>query len=265
MTGVWMVLMVACGPKQVPVPAPEVAAPEPPATDPVEAAYITGVADARFATPAEVSTQLIALVPDNPALQWDQDGRVLMSTWTKAQYYSDPAYVPGYAYPLYGESWFSTAGQVQAICSAQGLEGEALDLRVEQALGLPPGGSYDSFADVWVHPSDLIRPCADPAVDTTTCAVAAPMSSSGPDDVAWDCAAPEGEHQQWMCNTWASRYGVSEPLARYPWTALGYTYDWHDLDEPEGVSEFVAEGGTEVVFERLRSTAEYCGSEGTGQ
>jgi hypothetical protein len=210
-----------------------------------------------------VADQLLVLDRNNADLTWNEAGQLLVTTWTKTEYYSDPKYEPGFAFPLYGETWFTSGTQVQDVCGASGLEGAALDLRIEQLLGLPPGGSSDAFLQVWIDPANLFRPCADASVTATTCPVAEPLSSDAPDQVGWDCSAPADDHEQWLCNSWVIRYGNSDPLHQYPWTALGYTYDWSpDNPTGQGPSEFVAEAKTEVVFEALVPTGEFCAPAG---
>ena len=45
----------------------------------------------------------------------------------------------------------------------------------------------------------------------------------------------------------------------YPWTQLGYTYDWAPGAESEvGESEFVVRAGSEVIVESVTSQADYC-------
>jgi hypothetical protein len=230
-----------------------------PDDDPLLAAYQRGLAIAQYPTPERVSDRLLVLEPGNAALTWDDAGRLLVTTWTRSKYYSAPEYQPGYEFALYGESWFTTGTQVQDVCSSSGLGGEDLDLRLEQLIGLPPGMGYDAFLQVWIDPGALFRPCAEPSVTASSCPVAAPLQSNSPDQVGWDCAAPPDAHSQWLCNGWVLRYGDSDPTQRYPWTALGYTYDWSpDNPTGEGPSEFVAPAQTPVVFERLVPTREFC-------
>jgi len=78
--------------------------------------------------------------------------------------------------------------------------------------------------------------------------------------VWWACGSGVelSPHQQWMCLTWVDRYASSEAALRYPWTALGYTYDWGSPDDPVGASEFVASGGTQVVLEAMMSNEAFC-------
>ena len=219
--------------------------------------YAQGLLDAMYPLPSKVSDSLLALTPEQPGLQWDAAGRLLVYTWSRAQYYGEQ-YVPGYAFPLYGETWFTTGTEVADACA--GLTGAALSLRVEQLLGLPAGGGRDVFLKVWIDPAELFRPCADPATDTTTCPLTAPLVVSEGGSVSWSCGADP--HQQWLCKTWTERYGPSSTGSRYPWTALGYTYDWGDLSHPVGATEFVAPGGTLVTLEALVDNEAFCGGAG---
>jgi hypothetical protein len=227
--------------------------------DPLLAAYLLGLAIAQYPTPERESKQLLAIDQQNSALTWDDSSRLLVTTWTRSKYFTAPEYKPGYEFPLYGETWFSTGTQVQDACTKSGLRGDALVLRLEQLLGLPPDMGFDVFMQVWIDPQTLFRPCADPSVTTTTCPVSAPLKSDAPEQVSWDCAAPPDPHSQWLCNSWVARYGNSNPQQRFPWTALGYTYDWSpDNPTGEGPSEFVAPAKTKVVLERLVTTEEFC-------
>ncbi|HVI02804.1 MAG TPA: hypothetical protein VM869_29095 [Enhygromyxa sp.] len=251
-------LLLACASEPVPATCePEVVTPAQP-EDPLLAAYLHGLAIAQYPTPERASDQLLVLEPGNAQLTWDAAGRLLVTTWTRAEYFGDPKYQPGHAFDLYGQTWFSTGTQVHDVCSKSGLQGDALVLRLEQLLGMPPGRGYDVFMQVWIDPQQLFRPCAEPSVLEPTCPVAAPLHSEM-DQVTWDCSAPSDGHSQWLCNNWVQSYGSLDPFGRFPWTALGYTYDWSPENPTgEGPSEFVAPARTPVVFERLVPTEEFC-------
>ena len=73
-----------------------------------------------------------------------------------------------------------------------------------------------------------------------------------------DLLRPDGaaaEHVAWIENLQGSSYGEKG----YPWTRLGYTYDWApDAKSEVGLSEFVARKGTTVVVESIASQVDYC-------
>ncbi len=244
-----MLLLLACR-HPVPPVGPESIA------DPLLVAYAAGLEDARDALPSEVVDTLLPLTPETEGLRWDVEGRLLVQTWTRSSYYADPSYTAGYSFGLYGETWLTTGHELSDACA--GLSGADAALRLEQLLGLPPDGGRDVFLQVWIDPSALFRPCADPSITATTCPVAAPLVAGSEDSVSWSCGQEDDEHTRWLCDTWVNRYSPSQPLQRYPWTALGYTYDWGRPGDPVGASEFVAPGGTTVVFEALIANDDFC-------
>jgi len=44
---------------------------------------------------------------------------------------------------------------------------------------------------------------------------------------------------------------------KYPWTRLGYTYDWGDSATHVGLSEFILEQNATAVVESVTSTVDY--------
>jgi len=46
---------------------------------------------------------------------------------------------------------------------------------------------------------------------------------------------------------------------KYPWTRLGYTYDWGNPCHEVGLSEFVIKKDAEVIVEDIETVEEYFG------
>ena len=44
---------------------------------------------------------------------------------------------------------------------------------------------------------------------------------------------------------------------KYPWTRLGYTYDWGDSTTHVGLSEFILEQNATVMVKSVTSTVDY--------
>jgi len=249
------------------------------------AKYEAAVAAAKYPEASKISQALVPLVPDTPGLRWNDEGQVLMVTWTQAAYFppgdGPNQYRPGKTFPLYGDTWFTAVPFARDFCRAN--QGPSLVLRLEQALGLPPGTGKDAFVEVWIDPGRLFRPCPDPEVIDRECQVRIPLAGYGPapdeNQPPWYCPEPlpapdqalpqqggafatvSQAHLNWMCTNWKSTYvnaandAVWKP---YPWTALGYTFDWGDAGDPVGQSEFVALGGTSVTFHAVTPTEAYC-------
>ena len=228
-----------------------------PAGDPLLAAYALALTDAERPLPSEVVDDLLVLTPGTPGLTWDDQGRLLVTTWTRSSYYSDPKYQPGYSFPLYGETWFTAGAEVHGACA--GMAEPALSTRVEQLLGLPPNGGRDAFLRVWIDPATLFRPCAEPSIEAPSCPIGSPMQATDEGGVSWSCGLTEATlHQRWLCDTWVNRYGASAIEQRYPWTALGYTYDWAKPEHPVGATEIVAPAGTAVILAAVVPNEQFC-------
>lgn len=204
-------------------------------------AYQTAIVDAAIAEPDEISDRLIPLVEENPALFWraaDHEKQVKVCTWTNWTGYQD--YV-GQPMTLTREVWVTAVPELQNAVSKWTLSDEMLTLRLEQLLGLPPDQGKTHFVEMWVNPADVFRPCPDAEIDDTRCDLDFPDN-------------PTPEHKAWIENLSASSYGDNG----YPWTRLGYTYDWHDPAHETGLSEFVVRAGAAVEIVSFTPTRTYC-------
>jgi len=148
--------------------------------------------------------------------------------------------------------WVAFSDQVAQFC--QQFPQQELPLRMQQLLGLPP--QLEPPADSWKFvvlkissPDQLFRPCADPS-----------PSNPGP------CPAtfPTGvsvQHQAWMAGqaffAW-QQYDGNPSKGGYPWTRLGYTYNWNPGTSIVGASEFVIPGGTPVEVCGVVPVTELC-------
>ena len=92
-----------------------------------------------------------------------------------------------------------------------------------------------------VHPEDLFRPSPDPEVTDSVASLDFPAEVSQ-------------THKDWIDGLMASSYGEDG----YPWTRLGYTYDWAPGASEIGASEFVIRSGSTVGVDSVQSLAEYC-------
>lgn len=144
-------------------------------------------------------------------------------------------------------------------------------LRITQLLGLPPETAiagdpdeYEYMLEMWVSPQDLFRPCPDPEIWDSVCETelaANPTVMSGKIRVT---AGPNYgmfmNYPEWFNNQ--TRYSYTINSAPYPWTRLGYTYDWGSRNTV-GLSEFIVHGRKEdgssisVGIRPVKTTEEY--------
>ncbi len=272
-----------------PAPSPTIATPTPtpaapacplcldPASPEIAAAYAAAIEQAKYPTPEKISRDLTPLLRSNDDLTWNDRGEILMVTWTRAKYYADPErFRRGEPFTLYGDTWLMAAPFARNSCRRLGLTGAMLTLRLEQLFGLPPNRGKDAFLEIWGDPTDLFRPCPDPEISDHECLVEVPVvGRDAPRDTAagpWDCAlrrqvsgryvTVHPGHLRWMCDNWAATYGGEELFDNFPWTALGYTYDWGNPEDPRGPSEYVSPGGSKVTFHSLTPPELYCSAPG---
>ncbi|HEX5717155.1 MAG TPA: hypothetical protein VF179_13405 [Thermoanaerobaculia bacterium] len=264
-----LALVLATGCATAPPPKP-VSPPIPaPGTEELWAIYAAAVRTAQYPVQDHVSTELVPILRTNPELRWDQQGRVLMVTWTKKKYYDGKI---GQAYTLPEKPnpvtvWLTAVPYLQEDCRGWNLPPQDLPLRTAQVLGTPPPaeGGNDSFVQMWVDPRTFFRPCPDPEITDRECQVsldgrAVDRSGGCPwskDQLSGAFVRVSDEHIDWMCANWEGTYKGTN---KFPWTALGYTFDWGDLLHPQGQSEYVAPPGTTVWIESISSMEEYCES-----
>ena len=240
-------------PIQAPTPESAADAPTtadaPAALDPLQA-YAAALQDAKVADPEEIFDGLTAIIPDNATLTWEPAGeRVLVSTWTSWNGYDTQV---GMEIPLTREVWVTAVPQLQGFCQTYAATAETpLTLRLEQLLGLPPNNGKTRVVEMWVNPADLFRPSPDGEIDDTV----AELELPGPERFA---SQQDYEfHRDWY-NLQLSIDDYDNPAKGYPWTRLGYTYDWGNPDSEVGLSEFVITAGSTIKIENVYETTAYC-------
>ncbi len=206
----------------------------------LQRSYTRGVMDAAHTREDEIDNTLWSITPDNPDLilrEVDGKPQVLMVTWTSWNGYDDKV---GEKMQLSREVWTTPAPQLQTFGSQLNLNEDNLTLRLEQYLGLPPHNGKTKFVQMWVEPKDLFRPCPDPEISDTRCDLEFP-------------ANVEPSHEEWVNDKILTSYGENG----YPWTRLGYSYDWGNIATEIGGSEFVVRSGAEVEIDSVINTVEY--------
>ncbi|MES3630270.1 MAG: hypothetical protein PPP56_08895 [Longimonas sp.] len=214
------------------------------------AAYETAIARAAELGPDAIVTTLTPVAPHNDTLRWhvDDDG----TRWVQVVTWTDDAPLPGASAPasagdtltLTGDVWTTLVPAIQQFC--QPLSDAQRDRRLEQHLGLPPYAGYTRFVTLWASTETLFRPCPDPETTDRQCEPHAPKPQTRVQ------VAPE--HLEWL----DAQYAFSHQPGGYPFTGLGYTYDWGRPDEPVGMSEFVIPEGAPVRVVDATSTQSYC-------
>ncbi|WKE64135.1 hypothetical protein PVT67_10545 [Gallaecimonas kandeliae] len=186
--------------------------------------YQAAIADAAVIEPGEAMP--LAPIPQ---------GKVLVVTWSKY-----PASFPtGQDVQLsWGETWVTLDGAVRGFCKGY----QDKTAQTQRLLGLPVvAGEQRSFVTLEVDREELFRPCANPSLDQSQC---------GPDfpkDVS-------PAYRAWFAGQTAASYQEKG----FPWTRLGYTYNYNAGASEVGPTELVLPKGSSAKVVAVVETAQYC-------
>jgi hypothetical protein len=223
--------------------------------------YLEAVEDTAVAEPSEEVTTLDPITPGQ---------NVTVATWLRGPGKLDEMKA-GEAYTTGDEMWVTLAPHLQEFCKDyvqnHSDTPDEVTLRLEQRLGLPPNAGKTIFAEFELTIKDpkniteIFRPCGDWEVTDRSCQAGIETGACPSGDAL--CAA----RKAFLYRHYYRSFGRKRPV-QYPWTGLGYTFDWargpigQEGKSPfvvVGVSEYVIPAGQKIVFKRLVKTADYCG------
>ena len=214
--------------------------------------YEQSIRNAIYPEKAKIYDKLVPIVKQNPNLIWKTFGGedyILVVTWKQNisyyEQYLDSAFYDTGSYPI----WITTAPELKQ--RMHGVKAKDVYRRLIQLLGLPPNSVYSYFVEFWVKPADLFRPCPDKEITDTKCETCFPKLA-------------DPEHISWINENRISRYYQCDIVNQYPWTQLGYTYDWNPGNKRHiGLSEFVIGVNKKIVVKDIYKTDDYLEQSGT--
>ncbi|MGF1936798.1 MAG: hypothetical protein RM347_020830 [Nostoc sp. ChiQUE02] len=218
------------------------------------------IEDAKRPREEKVVKNLWSLSKSNSRVKSRENGgqvEYLMASW---KYVKNPTedWKIGTKKNIENQTWLTAVPQVKEFCeNCKGIGinipgNIMLALRLQQYLGLilNRNSNKTHFVEMWVKAEDLSRPCIDPEINDSTCNVLPiPVPASYPV----------------LNQIYSASYTVGSQ-EHYPWTGLGYTYDWGNPKKPrEGASEFLINGTKEKPIEvevvSVTATKEYCNNQ----
>ena len=235
-------------------PAPEAAPPRvasPSAAPPLDSLYDRSIREAAVVAPGDEK-------PLRP-LTAGPDGTFTVFTWAECRGTVEPgrcgSYIADRPVQATWDIWVSAGTEVRDKCKVAANQ----PLRIWQTLGMPPaeGGTSRMVTLTGVQPSSIFRPCPDPRTETTSCngtAFVSPLPPNAPPNFF-----------EWFAKQAVSSWQIAaagRKPAGYPWTRLGYTYDWApDAKDRYGASEYVIPGQSKplsVMVQRVQTAEEFC-------
>ena len=204
--------------------------------------YNNAVYDAMIADEDEIFP-LVCLTEEDERARFDEGGRTLLVSW-----HSYPeSYPEGQTVTLqWGEVWTFTLGEIADWSGDNADSVTDWTLRLEQLIGLPENDGKTHFTAFWVDLEDVVRPAyrTDPTADEMDNEFPDGYAQNDPDEIAF---------KEWFDDNIIGSYYDSE----YPWTRLGYTYDWSGDDDEYGLTEFLILSGTETEVAFTETTEEF--------
>jgi hypothetical protein len=207
-----------------------------------------GVKEAAVVSASEPTRPLTPLITD----------RVRLVTWNVP----NGDMIPGASYTFRYPTWTTVDGELRNFCQAYSAatrpSPEALQLRLEQLLGMHPGdGAGRAVITFEIDRAQVMRPCPDPAVDTTACRAIFDRAGLG----------QALDHDPTATRFLLEQMLLSYKTEGYPFTRRGYTYDWSPEAVAQahfGLSEYVTKAATTVTIVGLpQPAATYCGVPGS--
>jgi hypothetical protein len=208
--------------------------------------YQQSIFSAMSPGPDKVYENLVAIDHPNENQVWKNIGGVnyiLVVAWKKDASFYKTDTISGFYNTGKYQIWVTTAPEL-----LQRMKNEKYDdvnLRLKQLLGLPPNSVYNYFIEFWVRPEDLFRPCPDSEIADKKCDLCFPENT-------------DSSYISWINDNRIGRYYQCEPYGNYPWTQLGYTYDWNAKNKTHvGLSEFVIGQDRNIIINGIYSTEDY--------
>ena len=116
------------------------------------------------------------------------------------------------------------------------------DIRLKQLLGKAPDTDNRYFTVFWVRVTDVFRPTFFPEINTDM------MNTAFTNTLEEDTS----ENAMWFKNWFDKTNATAYRKDGFPWTRLGYTYDWGNPDSKYGLSEFIVKEGAEIEVKFTR-------------
>ena len=154
-------------------------------------------------------------------------------------------------YEIDRPTWLTVPDQVKDFCNTcKGINMKIpgkmmLSLRLEQYLGLllTRKDKKTHFVEILVKAKDIERPCTNPDISTSSCTNFDPNSL---------------DQESFLYKQFNDSHYSLDAKKMYPFTGLGYTYDWGNPRTSVGATEFIITKGKSVDVYSVKSTEEYC-------
>jgi hypothetical protein len=211
----------------------------------LDSLYNKAVRDAMIIDDNEVYTGLTVINKNNKNLIWVGDDlyeRILVGSLTKEKNINykqgDTNFTGNH------EIWVTIVPELKNWFKKRSYDSASVQLRIEQLLGLPYNPEYNRIVEMWVRPCDLLRPTFNNEIENVSVEMYFPEYT-------------DSTYIRWFNDYIINAYFSSPKCNKYPWTRLGYTYDWGNPDSEIGISEFIIKRNSKVIIKSISTITDY--------
>ena len=172
---------------------------------------------------------LVNLNKNDERTKWNDKGEVLLFTLHQGL----DKYQDGKGGVVEGnEIWLYSTKEMRDWYMLNKMNTFERTLRLKQLLGKDYNSKDTFVSTLWINPSNVSRPAFISDVNK-------PMQTSFSE-------AETPEFKEWFRN----KEGFCYETHKYPWTRLGYSFDWGSDSDRYGMSEFVAFNGASYTVDK---------------
>lgn len=226
-------------------------------------AFLDALADAEVAERSEIVRDLVDITPENPDLISRDIGgetHILVASIVSGTFYDTYS-----ADALYDQNhpkiWVTVVPELKDFFADQEDFPDDVYQRIIRLMGFRPEDEgeqhYNRIVEFWVQPEDLLRPSPDPEVTDREAELDFPalVKEYSPDfylgnDWGNGGAPVSQDWGEWIESN--KNYDPTDQWA-YPWTRLGYTYDWGNTEDHVGLSEFILQSDAVMYVHSVQS------------
>lgn len=202
--------------------------------------FANAVRDAVFADEDEI-LPLVNIRKGAKNVIWSEDGKSVLVAFMHK--YPD-SYPAGEEIELkWGNVWCVSAGEFHEWMKNSKENVKNWTERLHQLMGMPYSKGYNTVTALWVDASLIYRPAY---VTDANAEMKNVLQKTGDEEF-------DTKYKEWFDGNIIWSYFDSA----FPWTRLGYTYDWADNGTEYGLSEFLVFSGAKAKVEYTYTVDEF--------
>jgi hypothetical protein len=202
--------------------------------------YTAAIDNAMVARYGNTSSGLNPVTIGNPRLIWKGEGAnatVLVTIFTR---YNSSYPVGRNVTTWWDDTFVTLAPDIKDFFATHSNAQVNHTVRLAQLLGMPWNTKNSYVVEAWVKPAYLFRPAGDPEINDTTASLVLSPSANA------------------TYRAWFNHYLVSAYYPKtFPWTRLGYTYDWGNGGTNVGLSEYVIWKNSSIQVKSVSTVEQY--------